>query len=169
MSQPVISCNTCTLVAVNTDRTKDRLGFDVNSFLAHLEKTLNARVAHWNYIDFAAQDICTLANDVKQVQMHHQFGRSLLFGADLENHITAIALRFLAEGLETYLLKDLTCSSDAKFEAVHELRLFSIGVIPTTMSQVLMEWIAFESDPDVKHKLNETLTLYKQLLASAPR
>lgn len=169
MSQPMIACKACTLVAVNTDQTKDRLGFNVVSFLTHLETVLDAHVTYWNQLDFGEQDIRTLASDVKQVQKRHAFGRTLLFGADLENHVTAIALRFLAEGFETYLLKDLTSSLDGRFESVHEMRLFSIGVIPTTMGQVLMEWIAFESDPDMKHRLTETLTLYRQLLMGTPR
>jgi hypothetical protein len=169
MSQTTKPFQSCSLVAVNPTLAADRLGFDIGAFVAHFENVLGTRVACWYGVDLSAQDICNFASKVKQVQMLREHGRVLLFGADLEIHITAIALRFLAEGLETYLLKDLTCSSDNKFEAVHEMRLFSNGVIPTTMGQVLMEWIAFESDPDVKRRLTETLALYKQLLTGIPR
>jgi hypothetical protein len=169
MIQAMLTRRFSTLVAVNTSLAKDRLGFNLNTFVAHLEKDLDVQVANWNHVEFAIQNICDFVGEVKQSQMCHEHPRVLIFGADLENHITAIALRFLAEGLETYLLKDLTSSSDNKFEAVHEMRLFSIGVIPTTMGQVLMEWIAFESDPEVKRRLTETLTLYRQLLTGTPR
>jgi hypothetical protein len=169
MIQAMLTRRFSSLVAVNTSLAMDRLGFDLNTFVAHLEKVLDVQVANWNQVEFAIQNICDFVGEVKQSQMRHEHPRVLIFGADLENHITAIALRFLAEGLETYLLKDLTSSSDNKFEAVHEMRLFSIGVIPTTMGQVLMEWIAFESDPEVKRRLTETLTLYRQLLTGTPR
>jgi hypothetical protein len=169
MSQTTMPFQSCSLVAVNPTLAADRLGFDLGAFVAHFENVLGVHVACWHGVDLSAQDICNFASEVKQVQMLQEHGRVLLFGADLEIHITAIAIRFLAEGFETYLLKDLTSSSDNKFEAVHEMRLFSIGVIPTTMGQVLMEWIAFESDPDVKRRLTETLTLYRQLLIGTPR
>jgi hypothetical protein len=165
MSQVMMDRKACTLVAINTNLTKSILGFDILPFVKHLEAALDVDIFYWSRVDFVAQDICDFADKVKQRQRQHEHGRTLLLGADLENQVTAIALRFLAEGLETYLLKDLMCSSDNKFEAVHEMRLFSVGAIPTTMSQVLMEWIAFETDLECKNKIVETLNRYRQLLS----
>lgn len=168
MSQLLIAHQSCTLVAVNAKLASQRLNFDVMALMEKMVRECTVRVVFWNHIDFVPQDIFDLASEIKEVQKHFEHSRAVLFGTDLENHITAIGLRFMAEGLETYLLKDLTISLDGKFEATHEMRLFSVGVIPTTFSQVMMEWIAFESDPMVKQKLIDSLTFYRNLTVGAP-
>jgi len=169
MVETMMDRNACNLVAVNSAIASGRLGFDMADLVRHIAKAVGVKATFWDHVDFVPGDIIDLAGDVRQAQKQHEHGRTLLFGADLENQVTAIALRFMAEGLETYLLKDLTSSFDSRFEAIHEMRLFSVGVIPTTMSQVLLEWAAVEPDPELKRHLTDVLALYRTIQVGAPR
>ena len=77
----------------------------------------------------------------------------LIAGGILEREVTLFALHALAEGLDVFILADLISIENDKYEKRYWERLIQAGVVPTTFSQTIVEWIASESDPVFIEKL----------------
>jgi nicotinamidase-related amidase len=76
----------------------------------------------------------------------HRRSSLILAGFWLETTVTFVALPALADGFEVFLLMDATpASADASARAAAD-RLLQAGVVPTTVRQLIAEWI--EASPD---------------------
>jgi hypothetical protein len=70
--------------------------------------------------------------------------RLLLAGRFLEEQITICALHTLALGFEVFLLKDFVEAKNSEHVLAHDMRLYQAGVVPTTLRQLLYEWLSVE-------------------------
>lgn len=158
-----------TIVALNGRRASALANFDVEAILRRLSSRLQVEVIAFDHDVVMPNDVRSIARLTRDKIKNNEFNRAFLLGAELEHHVTVVALQFMAEGIDTFLLRDLTFSADQKFDTVHEMRLFSIGVVPTTLGQLLMEWLAFESEEAERAKLLEVMKVYRTIVGSAPR
>jgi len=77
----------------------------------------------------------------------------LILGAFLEEQISFAAHHMLGVGFAVYLLRDMVLSKSPEHANIHDLRLVQAGVVPTTLQQVVYEWIVSESDEAVRAQL----------------
>lgn len=70
--------------------------------------------------------------------------RLMLAGRFLEEQITICALHTLALGFEVFLLKDFVEAKNPHHILAHDMRLYQAGVVPTTLRQLLYEWLSVE-------------------------
>ena len=87
----------------------------------------------------------------------------LLCGTDLADAVTAICLEALAIGYDVFLLTDLITISDEKYSVFHWERLFQAGAVPTTMSQMMSEWIVSETDVKVTKDVKQLAEEFRRL------
>jgi len=59
----------------------------------------------------------------------------------------------LAEGFDVYLLGDTFIPTDSSYSNLYWNRLIQAGVVPTTMVQMIAEWIASDTDPEKSQKI----------------
>ena len=81
------------------------------------------------------------------------FLRVLIAGGTLEKDVTVIAMNGLAEGFDVYLLGDTFIPTDSSYSNLYWNRLIQAGVVPTTMVQMIAEWIASDTDPEKSQKI----------------
>jgi Isochorismatase family len=70
--------------------------------------------------------------------------RLLVAGGYLEEQITVSAMHALALGYEVFLLKDFIATRTIDHLQAFDMRLFQAGVVPTTLHQLLYEWLSQE-------------------------
>ena len=90
----------------------------------------------------------------------HQRKRLLVAGAYLEEQITVCALHALSLGYEVFLLKDFVATRTVGHVQAFDMRLFQAGVVPTTLRQLLYEWLSQEEISErqaAKRKLIELI------------
>ncbi len=75
----------------------------------------------------------------------HLRKRLLVAGAYLEEQITICSLYALSLGYEVFLLKDFAATRVIDHVNAFDMRLIQAGVVPTTLRQLLYEWLAQES------------------------
>lgn len=73
--------------------------------------------------------------------------RVCVLGAYVEDDITHFCLEALAEGLETFLIADLSLSRQSGYSQLLIQRLIFAGVVPTTAFQLISEWGLSEYEP----------------------
>jgi hypothetical protein len=83
--------------------------------------------------------------------------RLLLAGSFLEEQITLCALRALYVGFEVFLLKDFVVSKNLDHMLVYDMRLFQAGVVPSTLRQLLYEWMSGEERLERRAKMIQLL------------
>lgn len=155
------------IVAVNPRLASELARFDIQPTLVNLADHCAVEIRVWENSELVADDVNFFCAGVRDYLKDRKRSRVLISGAHFENHVTVLALRLLAEGLDTYLLRDLVFASFPQFNPVHETRLFLAGVVPTTLVQMLMEWIASESDPQIRSHLSATLATYSEQIGNA--
>ncbi len=74
----------------------------------------------------------------------HQRKRLLMAGAYLEEQITICSLYALSLGYEVFLLKDFVATRTLDHVHAFDMRLIQAGVVPTTLRQLLYEWLSQE-------------------------
>jgi nicotinamidase-related amidase len=82
------------------------------------------------------------------------FGRLLIAGGTLESEVTILAMNGLAHGFDVYLLGDMLIQTDNGYSNLYWNRLIQAGVVPTTMVQMIAEWIASESNEMTASKIS---------------
>ena len=85
--------------------------------------------------------------------------RLLLAGSFLEEQITICALHALYVGFEVFLLKDFVVPKNLNHTLVYDMRLFQAGVVPSTLRQLLYEWMSGEERTERRTKMIQFLTL----------
>ena len=85
--------------------------------------------------------------------------RLLLAGSFLEEQVTICALHNLYLGFEVFLLKDFVITKDRTHEQVYDTRLIQAGVVPTTLRQLLYEWMTGEDRAESRMRMGELLAL----------
>ena len=70
--------------------------------------------------------------------------RVLIAGAYLEEQLTVCALHSLALGFEVFLLKDFIVARNSTHMQAFDMRLFQAGTVPTTLRQLVYEWLSQE-------------------------
>lgn len=88
--------------------------------------------------------------------------RLLLAGSFLEEQITICAFHCLYVGFEVFLLKDSVVAKDATHQQVYDTRLIQAGVVPTTLRQLLYEWMTGEDRAESRTKMGELLALIEK-------
>jgi hypothetical protein len=86
--------------------------------------------------------------------------RLLIAGSYFEEQITVCALHTLALGFEVFILKDFVVARDPGHFHAFDMRLFQAGVVPTTLRQLIYEWLSFEDVQGrqlIKRKLLELI------------
>lgn len=83
--------------------------------------------------------------------------RLLIAGNYLEEQITICALHGLYIGFEVFLLKDFISAKNANHTTVYDTRLVQAGVVPTTLRQLLYEWMSGEDLTERREKMMQFL------------
>lgn len=85
----------------------------------------------------------------------------LIAGAYLEDQVTVFALQALAEGFDVYMLNEFIVSRQRQFLQTYETRLLQAGAVPTTLRQLLYQWITAEQDQERRAALLGLFELYE--------
>jgi hypothetical protein len=83
--------------------------------------------------------------------------RLLIAGVYLEEQVTTCALHGLAIGFEVFLLKDFIAARNNRHSQAFDMRLFQAGAVPTTLRQLMYEWLALEVSPDRQKVITQLL------------
>lgn len=79
----------------------------------------------------------------------------LIFGAFLEEQIS-LAVHFkLVTGFDVYISRDRVLSKNLEHTEIHDRRLVQAGAVSTTLQQLVYEWMATESDENIRHILKQ--------------
>jgi len=81
------------------------------------------------------------------------FPKVLIAGGSLEKDVTVIAMNGLAEGFDVFLLGDTFVQPDSSYSNLYWNRLIQAGVVPTTLVQMIAEWIASDADAAKSQKI----------------
>ena len=90
--------------------------------------------------------------------------RLLIAGGFLEEQVTILTLHCLAQGYEVFLLKDVVSAKVQHLSMVFDMRLFQAGIVPTTLRQLMYEWIAGEVDVDRRATIVNLMSELEQLI-----
>ena len=149
----IIDYTECIVLALNPSRIRHATWASPDHLLGDLTEMFHLPIVkkELNGIDHAA--LQEIVDELKQKAVANSRARLLLFGADLEDHVTVCALQALAEGFDVYLLSDLIAARERRHARVLEFRLYQAGAVPTTLSQFLYQWLACEPTAERKAKL----------------
>jgi hypothetical protein len=84
----------------------------------------------------------------------------LICGAFLEEQISLAAQYMLVTGFAVYLLRELVIAKSPEHASIHDLRLIQTGARPTTLQQLVYEWMATETDEGVRGSLRKMSALW---------
>jgi hypothetical protein len=79
----------------------------------------------------------------------------LLCGGHLEQEIAFATQYFLVSGYRVSILRDLVNTRDPQHAQVHDLRLVQAGAVLTTQLQVVYEWLANETNEQIRSVLKQ--------------
>lgn len=136
---------------------------NVWNWLASLTLTLPLPI---NFVDFDIREGATLqtcVGELAKIGSPHHRGRLLIGGAYLEDAVTFASMEALAGGYDVYLLSDLIAVSNKKYARFLWTRLFQAGAVPTTMTQLLLEWAASTTEPDLGARIATFSNSYRQV------
>jgi hypothetical protein len=85
----------------------------------------------------------------------------LICGAYLEEQISLSAQYMLMTGFAVYLLRELVIAKSPEHATIHDLRLIQAGAIPTTLQQLVYEWMATEIDEGIRDYLRKMSALWR--------
>lgn len=91
-----------------------------------------------------ASCIARIESELMSNSGKHRRQRLLIAGAYLEEQITICALHGLAIGYEVLLLKDFVTARNPSHVQAFDMRLIQAGVVPSTLRQVVYEWLSVE-------------------------
>jgi hypothetical protein len=158
----IIGQSECLLAAVNIERVAASNQIAAASQLKDGGTQLGLPTRSY---DFAATDASTIdwaTRELVQLARPENRSRLVVAGAYVESHITFLTLRALAEGFDVYLLSDLLNTREKRYARIFQMRLYQAGAVPTTMSQVVMEWRTSTDDKTNAGHLDELLRIYHQ-------
>jgi hypothetical protein len=90
--------------------------------------------------------------------------RLLIAGGFLEEQVTILTLHCLTQGYEVFLLKDLVAAKVQHLSMVFDMRLFQAGIVPTTLRQLMYEWMADETDERRRSTIIKLIAELEQLV-----
>jgi Isochorismatase family len=146
----------CRTMVVNADKSNDfPLGDSSQLWLKELAASDLLPVYFVAIEKFLESEINACFSKFTELTRGETRHRLLVLGAHLEDSITLIALEALAQGYDVYLPGDLIVTSNKQLEKFHWERLFQAGSVPTTMAQILVEWLSREPDSDISHRIRK--------------
>jgi hypothetical protein len=83
----------------------------------------------------------------------------LICGAHLEEQISLATHYMLVTGFAVYLLRDLVIAKSPEHANIHDLRMIHAGAVPTTLQQLVYEWMATETDEGIRDCLRNMSVL----------
>lgn len=83
----------------------------------------------------------------------------LICGAYLEEQISLAAQFMLVTGFAVYLLRELVIAKSPEHASIHDQRLIQAGAVPTTLQQLVYEWMATETDEGIRDCLRKMSVL----------
>lgn len=144
----------CLIVVIDPTTSSQKSEVEnLSGWLASVSQSLYVPIF---YIGWDKLQEGTLQSCLDQIgKMNEELNRTCLMvlGADLGTAITLVTLEALAIGFDVYLLGDLIASPDKTHENLYWQRLIQAGAVPTTMVQMLAEWLSAETVPENVKKL----------------
>ena len=109
----------------------------------------------WQYTNLKIEmvdqaELAGLLDRSKTPLRNHPVPKMVLCGRYLEEQISALALFFLVQGFDTFLLRDLVEARQREFSRIADQRLMQAGVVYTTVRQLFAEQLA--TDLDDQHR-----------------
>ena len=98
-------------------------------------------------------DVETVLRVAMRIAKSKGIPKLLIAGGTLEKDVTVIAMNGLAEGFDVYLLGDTFIQTDSSYSNLYWNRLIQAGCVPTTMIQMIAEWIASDADAAKSQKI----------------
>lgn len=83
----------------------------------------------------------------------------LICGAYLEEQISLAAQYMLIRGFAVYLLRELVVAKIPEHANIHDLRLVQAGGVLTTLQQLVYEWLATETDDEIRESLRQVFAI----------
>lgn len=101
----------------------------------------------WQYTDLKIEmvdqaELAGLLDRSKTPLRNHPVPKMVLCGRFLEEQISALALFFLLQGFDTFLLRDLVEARQGEYSQIADQRLLQAGVVYTTLRQFFAEQLA---------------------------
>lgn len=97
----------------------------------------------------------TTFQDVLNNKARGEANRLILAGGCLEGEVTILCMTGLALGFDVYVFGDMLISTDDSYNNLYWNRLIQAGVVPTTMIQMLAEWVAAETDKTKRSNIQQ--------------
>ena len=117
------------------------------------ELNLPAEVCNQDYVD--ANLLSEIAQRLGKPVLNDPRSILLICGAFLEEQVSLAAHYMLVTGFEVYLLRELVVSKSPDHAYFHDLRLVQAGAVPTTLQQLVYEWMATEKDEAIRNQLRK--------------
>ena len=83
-------------------------------------------------------------HDVSKQREQDRIDKLVIAGGNLASDVTIISMISLALGFDVYVLGDMLGFSDDAYVDLYWTRLVHAGVVPTTLVQMMAEWLASE-------------------------
>jgi Isochorismatase family len=151
------------LVVTDTDAASSTVHHGVVALLKSLSMDFDIPVQFTAFekheLGAAQTCVAALAEDNKTADRL----RLLVAGSYLESAITFVTLEALLQGFDVYVLADLISIATPTYERLYWGRLTQAGAVPTTLSQIIAEWIASSHDAEQAQKLRKLAIAYKTL------
>ncbi len=84
----------------------------------------------------------------------------LICGAVFEEQISLAAQYMLVTGFAVYLLREFVIAKSPEHANIHDLRLIQAGAKPTTLQQLVYEWLATETEESIRVSLRKMSALW---------
>ena len=107
----------------------------------------------------SASCIARIESELMSKSEIHRRPRLLFAGAYMEEQVTICALHGLAIGYEVFLLKDFVIARNPNHVQAFDMRLFQAGVVPSTLRQIVYEWLSLECLPERQIMMRSFLEL----------
>jgi hypothetical protein len=118
-------------------------------------KELNRPVERYRQEFVDAYMLAAIAQKIGEPALNDPRIILLICGTFLEEQISLAAQYMLVTGFEVYLLRGLVVPKSPNHANIYDLRLVQAGAVPTTLQQLVYEWMATEKDEVVRHELKK--------------
>jgi nicotinamidase-related amidase len=95
-------------------------------------------------------------HDVLKRREQDRIDKLVIAGGNLASDVTIISMVSLALGFDVYVLGDMLGFSDDAYVDLYWTRLVHAGVVPTTLVQMIAEWLASEAVAEKRARIQST-------------
>lgn len=152
-SKPTLVSAQCHVLAFCPNDGDRRQSNSVLHFVKHL--SLAFQVVDQNIVNSAA--IEALAQIIGPPRVGSQSKAVLICGAFLEEQVSVATRCLLGLGYAVFLLREAITARSPEHAQFHDLRLVQMGAVPTTLRQMLYEWLSAEQNGKMRNLLQHAL------------